>query len=98
MAQPNPYEQLTKNQEKMAKEHPELQELGRLCYSTFETHKDGKELLDKMKDRFVNRSLVNPTTTNASEQTLYWTGYADCLRFFMGNISEHKQRITACQD
>lgn len=98
IAEPNPYAEYAKKQEQLAKEHPELQEFGRLCYSTLVTYEDGKKMLDQVIDRFLMKSLVHPTSANAADQALYWTGWTDCVKFLKQTAHEHQQRITACQD
>ena len=98
IAEPNPYADRQAAIDSSVTEHPELQELGRICYEIFMQNKDGVKLFELMQSRFLMRTLVNPTAPNPGECAIYWSGYTDCLKFFYSTANEHKQRILSCQE
>lgn len=90
---PNPYDEYNKNAEKLAKENPEIFEIGRVCYEVFCCNKDGKRLLEILEKRYLHSNLINPAAANASSLALYWSGFCDCIKGFKSYASEHEQRI-----
>ena len=90
---PNPYEAYNESMDNLAKENPELLEIGRLCYEIFLMNEDGKRLFEVLQERFLFSTLTNPLAPSASNCAIYWSGYTDCIKFFRANALEHKKRV-----
>jgi hypothetical protein len=95
---PDPYKDYNKYVDSMLKNNPEMAEMGRLCYEIFMQNKDGQLLLKSLEERYIYVSHVNPKDTSAPTTALYWSGFTDCIKGLKMYATEHKKRISECQD
>lgn len=97
MGVPDPFEEYNKYVDKMLKEDPTAQQMGRLCYEVFIVNKEGKELLKKLEENILSSASIKPNDPGASSASLYWAGYNDSIKTLRFYAKEHQKRITECQ-
>jgi hypothetical protein len=91
----NPYAQYQDSLDELSKMFPEIHEFARTCYEIFLMSNDGKILWEILQNKFLWANLVNPTSDNCANTSLYWTGFTDCIKQFRQLGLQHKQRINA---
>ena len=95
MSVENPIEERKKALDEFYKNHPELQEVDRLCYEVFFINKDGAKLLSILNEQYLQQPLIDPSSPSASTLAIYWSGFTDCIKNFKTRYDSHKKRISA---
>ena len=92
---PDPYVEMRRNQEEMARLHPEMLEQERLAYETFIMFEHGKKLMERWEKHILMSSSVNAGHPHAQQISFF----NDAIRSFIISIKtqalNHQMRIQA---
>lgn len=91
----DPFQVIRDNSKKMYLDNPSVFEFDRLAYETFLANKEGTAFYTMWKERYLERSLINPSDPQARQLALYWEGFKDCMRGAYKLALDHRMRILA---
>lgn len=91
----DPFKAVRDNSKQMYLDNPNVFEFDRLAYETFIGNKEGTAFFEMWKDKYLNRSLINPSDPQAQQLAIYWEGFKDCFRGAYKLALDHQMRILA---
>lgn len=68
----NPYEANSETQ-KQAEDYQ--REFDRLCWSVFHQNEDGKALYERLSQRYLQTTQLNPMSPTAQTEAVWWDGF-----------------------
>ena len=89
---PDPYEDI-KKQHQPAHEYEE--EFERLCWAVLHQSADGKALYERLKERYLLQTQINPMSPTAANEALWWDGFKCAITGLHALGSKHIHRVNA---
>ncbi len=86
----NPYDGVN-NRQKDAQDYE--REFERLCWSVWHQSVDGKELYERLKQRFLLQTQINPMSPTASSEAIWWDGFRSGLIGLYNLGTNHIKRV-----
>ena len=90
----NPYEDVEKQTQHAAEYEKEFE---RLCWSVWHQSPDGKALYERLKERYLLRTQINPLSQTAATEAIWWDGFKSAISglYYLGR--QHILRVNTPQ-
>jgi hypothetical protein len=94
---PNYWAEYQQSIDKQNENNPEILELSKLCFETFETA-PGKQLMVKLERDYLIPNLAQVGTPGYADLSVYFNGFKAALLMLRSAHNQHQRRISQSKE